>query len=621
MKIKLRTCSYAGFLGHKPLPTKVKYPLLSFVFLCLFFFAASYVVCAQEEPKKQTQTNNTQQPELNQAQPSSTQPQAPVQTPVVNETQAQPKGLEAENSKSVTTEQPVSQGPAATMQESAPKEAPPIEKTSVKEQEGIIPIMKFKDADIRIVLQAIAEKASRDGKKINIVVSPKVEGLVSVSLENIDWQSALEVVLKTYGFASMRYKDVIIVASLEEIKERETQDRERQGVEPPQMKIFKLKYIDAVDAKKAIIPLLSPVGKATVLELTGQAGWEFSTSTDAKSAAIKRERKKAEGVSRTKMLMVLDIARKLDEVDTLLKEIDKEPKQILIRARVMEVSRDLLRDLGIDWGTGAAGATYTVAGGRGFTDQLLSSKGDKNTYGGSSLWDIVTPSAFVPSTTGLTTANTGLKIAFKHLTGADLEVIFHALEEDARSNTLSAPSILTLNNQEASILVGQKYPIVETKVNDQTGRISGASLAYYQEIGVQLNVAPQIVGENEDAINIIIHPVVSSSNDVLEVKNEDGTTLVKYPIIDSRESDTQVLIRDGETIVMGGLLKDVKTKQELGIPFLSKLPLVGKAFRRDTFDTTKIDLVIFITAKIIKPGETVPEELVNTAGVKAPFRR
>ncbi|MDD5583723.1 MAG: hypothetical protein PHV55_01525 [Candidatus Omnitrophica bacterium] len=605
MKIKLRTHDCETEVPATPRSERGAVPKRIFlisVFLCLFSLAAFLCAYAQEE------TANT------------AQPQKSDQSPVLNETKVQEPGAQ-EATKTEAVEQPASEETAAAPQEDIPAQHQAKEQAPSNEQEGIIPVMKFKDADIRIVLQAIAEKASRDGKKINIVVSPKVEGLVSVSLEDIDWQSALEVVLKTYGYAYMRHKDVIIVASMDEIKEREIQDRERQGVEAPQMKIFKLKYIDAGDAKKAIIPLLSPIGKATVLELTGQAGWEFSTSTDAKQAAIKRERKKSEGVSRTKMLMVLDIARKLDEVDALLKAIDKQPKQILIRARVMEVSRDLLRDLGIDWGTGPSGATYATATGRGYIQQPLTTKGNDKTYGGSSLWDQITPAAFTPQTTGLTTANTGLQIAFKHLTGADLEIILHALEEDARTNTLSAPSILTLNNQEASILVGEKYPIVETKVNDQTGRISGASLAYYQEIGVQLNVAPQIVGENEDAINIIIHPVVSSSDSTLQVKTEDGTTLVEYPIIDSRETDTQVLIEDGETLVMGGLLKDVKTKSVLGIPFLSNLPLIGRAFRRDTYDISKIDLVIFITAKIIKPGEAVPESLVSTAGVNAPFKR
>ncbi|MBU2101877.1 MAG: hypothetical protein KKF80_00625, partial [Candidatus Omnitrophica bacterium] len=504
---------------------------------------------------------------------------------------------------------------------SVPEQTPARASTAAAVEEGIIPVMKFKDADIRIVLQAIAEKASRDGKKVNIVISPRVEGLVSVSLENIDWQTALEVVLKTYGYGSMRHKEVIIVAPLEEIKEREIQERERQGVEAAQIKIFKLKYLDANDAKKAITPLLSPAGKISVLEMTGQAGWEFSTSTDAKAGALKRERRKSGAISRTKVLVVSDISRKLDEIGSLLKEIDVMPKQIVISTKVVEVNRDLLRDIGVDWGTGTNGTAYSAITGRGFTQESASSKGNDKSYGGSTLWDKIVPSAFDPKAATLSTANTGLQLAFKHLTGADLEVILHALEEDVRTNVLSMPTIITLNNQEASILVGQKYPIVATKVSEQTSKITGAALDYYQEIGVQLNVVPQICGENEDFISLIIHPVVSSSDTTLQVRTEDDIILVEYPIIEAREADTQLMIRDGETVVMGGLIKDVKVKNVMGIPFLKNLPFIGRAFRRDTYDTQKIDLVIFITAKIVKPGEDIPESIVSTAASKAPFRK
>ncbi|MDD5194632.1 MAG: hypothetical protein PHQ96_03025, partial [Candidatus Omnitrophica bacterium] len=301
--------------------------------------------------------------------------QEPVE--VLNATQTQIEPSPGEPQQISATQPPVQAAePQAQTQEqqvaTQPQQSLVLE--PAKEQEGIIPVMKFKDADIRIVLQAIGEKASRDGKKINIVVSPKVEGLVSINLENIDWQTALEVVLKTYGYAYMRHKDVIIIASVDEIKERETQDRERQGVEAPQLKIFKLKYLDGNDAKAAILSLLSPVGRASVLELTGQAGWEFSTSTDVKADALKRERRKSGTLSRTKVLVVSDISRKLDEIGTLLKEIDVMPRQIVIRAKIMEVNRDLLRDIGIDWGTGPSGTSYATLTGRGFTQRPLGSE-------------------------------------------------------------------------------------------------------------------------------------------------------------------------------------------------------------------------------------------------------
>ncbi|MCM8787772.1 MAG: hypothetical protein NC935_06980 [Candidatus Omnitrophica bacterium] len=511
-----------------------------------------------------------------------------------------------QNNIELTTQQPQN----ITEEVKSPQE--PIEKaTKLEEKEGIIPSLKFKDADIKVVLSAIAEKATKEGKKINIVFTPKVTGLVTINLEEVDWQTALEALLKTYGYAAMYYKDIVIIGTFEEIKEKEVQERERQGVEPPQIKVFKLKYIDANDAKRAVDPILSPAGKSSVLEITGQAGWEFGTDV------TKRTRQKEGRISRTKVLLVSDISRKLSEVENLLKEIDVMPKQILINAKIMEVNRDALKDIGFDWGTGSSGASSATE----FSQVTFESKDDAETksIGGHILSGIVSPSVFSPKTEGLSIANTGLKLVFKQLTGTEFEAIIHALEEDVRTNILSAPTIITLNNQEASILVGTKYPIIKTSLSTETGQIVGGSLDIYQDIGIQLNVVPQICGESDEFINMIIHPAVTSYTQTSKVVS-GTTTLVEYPIILSREAETQILIKDGETIVLGGLLKDVKSTQQTGVPFLSKLPIIGWFFRRDTKDTEKVDLLIFITAHIVKPGEIIPETVLKTSDVTSKFK-
>lgn len=472
----------------------------------------------------------------------------------------------------------------------------------------LIPVIKFKDADIKVVLQSISQKATKDGKKVNIVVSPKVEGLVTVNLESVDWQTALKGVLDAYGYSYKWVGDnIVLVATVDEIKERDLREKERQEIEIPKLKVFKLRYLDANDAKKAISSLLSPVGKASVLETTGQAGWEFGGDV------AKRKRAEEGKVSRTKTLVVSDVSKSLDEVEKLLKEIDVMPKQILIRAKIMEVDRDLLRDIGFNFGSGATGASSSTFA---FNQLNLNAKNSK-TLGGHSL-ETVTPSIFGPKATGLTGDNTGLKIDFKQLTGAQFEVVMHALEEDVRTNTLSAPIILTLNNQEASIMVGTKFPIIKTQVSEQSSQIIGGSLERYQDIGIQLNVVPQACGEKDEFINMIVHPVVSTQNGTSKIQT--GTTvLAEYPIILTREAQTQLVIKDGDTIVMGGLLKDVRSKEKTGIPILKDLPWIGWAFRRDTYDSEKIDLLIFMTVNILKPGEEIPAEVMNSQTIVSKF--
>ncbi len=481
---------------------------------------------------------------------------------------------------------------------------------SIYAQEKSIPAIRFKDADINLVIQSIAQKAIKNGKKVNIVTRPSVKGLVSIYLENVGWEKALKVITdaNNYGYEWIE-DNIILVSTLEEIKEREAQEKKRQEVEVPRTKVFKLRFLDANDAKKAIEPILSPAGRASVLEITGQTGWEFGTDI------TKRERVKEKKSSRTKVLLVSDIAKKLNEIDALLEEIDVMPMQVLIKTRIMEVNRDFLKDIGFDWGTGSTGASSSALS---FTK--LDEK-NKRAVAGKSLGNQITPSGFDPKTTALTTGNAGLKLGYRKLTGFEFEVLLHALEEDVRTNTLSAPAILTLNNQEASILVGQKFPIVRTTTSTESNQIIGGELDYYQDIGVQLNVIPQIVGENDEFINMIIHPAVTSSSQNVNVTDQAGTVLATFPLLTSREAETQTMVKDGDTIVMGGLLKDVVTKQEIGIPFLRKLPLVGRFFRRNTYDTEKVDLLIFITAKIIKPGEKIPQEIIDKSSVTSEFKK
>ena len=469
---------------------------------------------------------------------------------------------------------------------------------SFAQDDAIIPVIKFKDADIRVVIQSIAQKAIKNGKKINIVVSPSVEGLISVSLENVDWFSTLEAILRPYDYSyEWVGETILLIDTTEKIGERETLAKEREDVEPSRTRVFKLNFVDANDAKKSIEPILSSIGRISVLEVTGQAGWEFG------SDVTKRSRSEEGKASRTKTLIVSDISKKLEEVDALLKKIDIMPKQILIRARIMEIDRDFLSDIGFTWGTGTEGATadsiqYIGANKAAGVD--ISQVGARVRPPATSIFN---PKSDLDST--------NFQFSYKKLTGSTFEVILTALEEDSNTKILSSPNILTLDGQEASMLVGEKFPIVKTEVSTETSQITGGSLDYYQDIGIQLNVVPQISGEDGNFISMIIHPAITSYSETVKVINADETTLVEYPKIISREVETQILVENGETIAIGGLYKDIVSEAMIGVPILSKLPFIGYLFRRETKDIERVDLVIFITAKIVKPGELIPVDIVN----------
>jgi len=491
----------------------------------------------------------------------------------------------------------------------------------------------FKDADIRNVLKMIALKSG-----LNIVSTPDVMGTVTIRLVDVPWERALDVLLKTYGYGYQKQGNVILVTKLENVSKI-------QAEEQLVTEVFYLKFLDAADVQKAVLPLISSRGKITILYSKGQKGWDFGTfqvGPDVSSAAglIAKETKTQESKSksetvymekkatgelvtrkaefqpsvRSKILIITDTISTLDKIRRFIDEIDKKPRQVLVETRIMEVNRDRLKDIGLDWGTGSTGAQSTTIS----TVTVDTAKDTTRLQtGGHMLTSQFPTSNFSPKVglsnlAGSTPFQAGLEVVFQKLTGTQLEVLIHALEEDVHTNILSAPKILTLDNQEAAILVGYQTPILKSEVSggsDTEPAKLTQSLWYYQPIGISVNVVPQISHENY--INMIIHPRVTSSSSSVSATSFSGSlnTTVSYPIIDVREAETQILIKDGETVVIGGLLKDIKSKGELGIPFLSKIPLLGNLFKRETIDTSKIDLLIFITARIIKDEDFSPEEI------------
>jgi len=469
-------------------------------------------------------------------------------------------------------------------------EVPSVQMTapSVEEEQpvkGDLITLDFKEANIRDVLKVISYKSG-----VNIVASPEVTGTVNVRITDVPWEKAMDVILKTYGYAYDKQGNIIMVAPLEKLTAQRKMEQDLAQVQPVMTEGVVLQYIDAVDAQKAIEPQLSPRGKITNLETTGQAGWGFG------GAFSEKKGRTSGSTSRSKTLIISDIPPVLERIKEVLKSIDIKPKLILIETRIVEVSLDKLRDIGVDFATGGAGSSSSTTV---TTDSNTGSlKAGGHSFGGVG----VTPAAFAPQATAITTANTGMNFVFQKLSGSEFEITVHALEENVAANILSAPSILTLDNQEATILVGEQFPIVSTTKSSDTSTTVDVSLESYKDIGIQLNVIPQVSGQNKEYINMIVHPAVTDEGTLIENK---------YPRITTREAQTQVLMKSGETIVIGGLIKDQKEESVQGVPFLRKIPYIGKLFERTTVDTQKIELLIFITAHIVDDRELTGDELAT----------
>ncbi len=464
--------------------------------------------------------------------------------------------------------------------------------------------MDVRDADIKQVLNAFSEQTG-----LSLVVGKDVTGTVSVRLLSVPWDQALESILTPNGYGSRRKGDIIVILPLAQIKAM----TEEQALVS---RVFQLVFRDAGDILPVIEAQMSPRGRVQAVEETGQKGWDFgsfggtggganqtsrsgvgstSPSSGGKGSAGKR--------SRTKTLVVTDVPETVERIVGVIASLDVMPQQILIEARFMEVNRDRLKDFGVDLATGSNGASTAAV-----ETVPLDKKAGSTVLamGAQSLGALAAPAAFgaVSSQINKTNPfNTGLSMAFTRMSGTQFNILLHALEEDVHTNTLSAPSIMTLDNQEANILVGTQYPILSSSVAGTTSTTTVTSLDYYQDIGIQLRVVPQIAGNNR--INMIVHPAVTSFSSTLSAKSPDGTTLSEYPILTTREAETQILMKDGETIVMGGMLREVKTKGLQKTPILGDIPILGKVFQRQTDDVGKIDLLIFLTARIVHEDQTV----------------
>ena len=559
--------------------SKPKFCHLCFV-LCVLVFIA-YPLFAQEA---------SVQAQPQEAKQEASEPVAAQET----KPEAQQVKPEAQQAGPAEVQQAVPEAPQA--------EPKPEEQTAIVESLAASRnvTLDFKEADIRNVLKIISFKAG-----VNIITTPEVIGNVTIRLVDVPWEDALDVILKTYGFAYEKKGNIITVAPVEKLTALKKQEVELAQVQPTITEVFNLKFIDAQDAKKALDTQLSPRGKITILEVTGQAGWEFG------GEELGKRKRTAEGrISRSKTLIVSDVPPVLEKIKAVVEKIDINPPQILIEAKLIEVSHDKLKDLGITWGTGRGGPTSLVPY-RNTASYYVEYTNDDGELTQKEFKDILTLPTIKGDRLGVGAqflpGNKIGELLFEKLTGDQFEAVLKAMETTGDVNTLSAPHIMTLNNQEASILVGQKFPLLKSTVSTETGSITGSTLDKYQDIGIQLNVVPQISGN--DSINLILHPAVSSYTTTVKAVSATGAVMAEYPIIMTREADTQILVKNGETVAIGGLITDKKSTSVTGIPILKDIPLLGLFFQSRSTTISKIDLIIFITATIIKETDFSPDEI------------
>ena len=414
----------------------------------------------------------------------------------------------------------------------------------------------FKDADIQNVLRIVSLKGG-----VNIVAGKDVQGLVTIRLVDVPWEKALDVVLKTYGFAYDRDGNIIRVTTLENLQKGELSTE-----------VFVLNYAHASEVDKAVRDVLSERGRM-----------RFDT--------------------RSNMVIVTDMPTSIQRIGVVIERLDQPTPQVLIRTKVIETTLGDADRLGIKWnpvatvrGSGRPSTFPFPAGQRTAYERYLP------TGRGTVTTNITSVAAAAPTTTTTNDFPTGQAgVSFPVADKADFQfgtldfTQFQAMLEliqtrqDAR--ILSEPHVTTLNNQQAKILVGEVISIPTFERNSTTGRME---ITGYEDrdLGIRLTVTPQINAQNEIVVNV--HPEITSL-----VGYDDLTTDVKAPRFSTREAITQVRIRSGQTIAIGGLIRENVANNVTKIPLLGDIPGLGILFRHTDKTTTKTDLLFFMTVNVV----------------------
>jgi type IV pilus assembly protein PilQ len=420
----------------------------------------------------------------------------------------------------------------------------------------------FQDIEVRAVLQIIA-----DFTELNLVASDTVQGRITLRLENVPWDQALSLVLKTKGLDKRVDGNVMMVAPAAEIAERERQElstrKQLEELAPLRTEYLRVRYASA----KEMFTLFG--GRS------GGSGGSGSRST----GSVLSERGQAIVDERTNSIIVTDTADRIEAFKKLVDQIDIPIRQVMIEARLVIANSNFRRELGVRWG----GITYGKSDGK-LVQVSGSTEGVGRPYNAlvnGNVAGATTPSP-VDKVVDFGVGDTAGSIAAGILTdNGFLDLELSALENAGYAEIVSQPKVVTSDKQMAMIKSGKQIPFLESSA-------SGATSTGFKEAVLMLEVTPQITPDN----NVIMDLKISKDS-IGEVTATGSLT------IDINQINTKVLVPNGETVVLGGVFGIDANKSEVKVPVLGDIPYLGRLFKKTTTGETKTELLIFITPKII----------------------
>ncbi|MFC1624071.1 secretin N-terminal domain-containing protein [Candidatus Omnitrophota bacterium] len=449
--------------------------------------------------------------------------------------------------------------------------------------------LELKGMDIVEVLKTLASKGD-----LNLVIGSNVRGRVTMFLEDVDIKDAFEIMLVANNLASDQRGDIIYIMTQTDYEQLYG---EKYG-DKREIRMLHLKYAKAPEVAKVLSQIKTSIGKVIVDEgsntiIVMDIPRAISRIDDlmdnidkpTKTVVFELNYAKAEDLkdriqemlttgvgalqidARTNKIIVTDLEDSLDKIKRVINAFDDKLQQVLIEAKIIEITLDDRHKLGVDW------------------EALIKAQKDINLQ-----------SSFKLASQGALTPGSELVVG-TFGSGDDYAVMVQALKTIGDTNVLSSPRITVLDNEEAKILVGSNEPYATNTVTQGTSTTTTATSLTFLDVGVKLYVTPAI---NKDGfVSIKIRPEVSSKSGNYTY----GTPATTVPIVSTTHAETNVSIKDGATIIIAGLIKDERSGTVSKIPILGDIPILGHVFKKTDNQIIKKELVIFLTPHIIS-GET-----------------
>jgi type IV pilus assembly protein PilQ len=418
--------------------------------------------------------------------------------------------------------------------------------------------LSFQNIDVRALLQIIADVAN-----VNMVVSDQVQGEMAMRLQNVPWDQALDIILRSKGLGKRQEGNVILVAPLQQLAERDKAE------------------LEALKQNRELAPL-----RSEIIQINYASALDLATLIKSKEASQLSERGSVTVDERTNTLLVLETREKIAEIRDLVARLDIPVRQVLIESRIVIASDDFTREIGSRFGV-----THIARAGDSLVGTAGSAEGAADVVGvlagGDGLPDFPDNLNFAIPAAVSGAAGVGLAILGSDFL-VDLELT--ALQSEGRGEVISTPHVVTATGKKAVVEQGQEIPYTVLSA------AAGAAVAQvaFKKAVLSLEVTPFITPDNRVQME-------------LEVKSDapSGLVVQGQPAIDTRRVNTSILVDNGDTVVLGGVYSDDQRRTTDKVPLLGDIPFIGTLFRHKLKTDAKRELLIFVTPKILKEGLSV----------------